>query len=254
MNLCLAFVRMKTNKYQRRFYRDWVKNKDLYRARVMVKETDLQVLTDKPVDEAFIKERVNSYRRNIEDYIAKDRRFLTVLKPLVVELNAAPIVKKMAKVARCANVGPMAAVAGAVAEFLGRDLLRKGYKDIIIENGGDIFLVTRKTRKIGIYAGRLKLCSRLYLKIKPQDTPIGICTSSGKVGHSLSFGLADAVTILSKNASLADTVATATANRVRSKEDLQKAVDFAKSIKGILGAIIIIKNRLISWGRVEFVT
>ena len=244
---------MKTNKYQKRFYRDWVKSKDLHLARVSIKETDLQILTDKPVDEAFIKERINSYRRNIEDYIAKDRRFLTALKPLAVELNAAPIVKKMTKAARHANVGPMAAIAGAVAEFLGRDLLKKRYKEVIIENGGDIFLVTRKIRKIGIYAGKSKLCNKLYLKIKPQDTPLGICTSSGTIGHSLSFGLADAVTILSKNASLADTVATATANRVRSKQDLEEAVGFAKSIKGISGGIIIIKNNLIGWGKVELV-
>lgn len=244
---------MKTNKYQKRFYRYWVSNKDLYQARVIVKETDLHILTDKPLDEVFIKERINSYRRNIEDYIAKDRRFLTALKPLAVELNAAPIVKKMVKAARHANVGPMAAIAGAVAEFLGRDLLKKRYKEVIIENGGDIFLVTRKIRKIGIYAGKSKLCNKLYLKIKPQDTPLGICTSSGTIGHSLSFGLADAVTILSKNASLADAVATAVANRVKSPQDLQNAADFAKSIKGILGVIIIIKDHLISWGKVEFV-
>jgi len=243
---------MKTNKYQKRFYRDWVKNKDLYQARVIVRETDLQVLTDKPVDEVFIKERINLYRRNIEDYIAKDRRFLTTLKPLAVELNAPPIVKEMAKAASCANVGPMAAVAGAVAEFLGRDLLRIGYKDVVIENGGDIFLAERKACKVGIYGGKLKLFKGLSLKIKAEDTPMGICTSSGTIGHSLSFGLADSVTILSKNASLADAVATAVANRVRSKNDLQKSVDFAKSIKGILGVIIIIKSHLISWGKVEF--
>jgi len=243
---------MKTSKYRKRFYRDWVKSKDLHLARVSIKETDLQILTDKPVDGAFIKERINSYRHNIEDYIAKDRRFLTALKPLAVELNAPPIVKEMAKAARLANVGPMAAVAGAVAEFLGEDLLREGYKDIVIENGGDIFLVMRKACKVGIYGGDSKLFKGASLKIKAEDTPMGICTSSGTIGHSLSFGLADSVTILSKNTSLADAVATATANRVKSKQDLQRAVDFAKSIKGILGVIIIIKNNLISWGKVEF--
>ena len=244
---------MKTSKYRKRFYRDWVKSKDLHLARVSIKETDLQILTDKPVDEAFIKEKINLYRRNIEDYIAKDRRFLTSLKPLAVKINVPPIVEKMVKAAMLANVGPMAAVAGALAEFLGRDLLRKGFKDVIIENGGDIFIATSKTRQIGIYAGKSKLWNKLSLEIKSKDTPIGICTSSGTVGHSLSFGLADAATILSKDASLADAVATAVANRVKSAQDLQKAVDFAKSIKGISGVIIMIKNNLISWGRVEFV-
>lgn len=243
---------MKTTKYQRRFYRDWAKGKDLYPAHIIAQETDLQIFTDKPLDKDFAKERVYLYRRQIENYITKDRRFLTALKPVVVELNAAPIVKRMAQAARRANVGPMAAVAGAVAEFVGRGLLRKGYKEIIIENGGDIFIVTSKMRKIGLYAGKSRLWNKLSLKIKSNDTPIGICTSSGTIGHSLSFGKASAVTILSKNVSLADAVATACANRVKSPQDSGRAVDFAKSIKGVLGVIIIIKNHLFIWGKVEF--
>lgn len=243
---------MKSNKYQRRFYRDWVESKDLCSTHIAAQETDLQIFTDRPLDKDFLKERVYLYRRQIKDYISKDKRFLTSLKPIEVELHAPSIVKDMAQSAKKASVGPMAAVAGALAEFLGKDLLRKGYKDIIIENGGDIFIVTSKMRKIGIYAGRSRLWNKLCLKIRSEDTPIGICTSSGTVGHSLSFGFADAVVILSKHAYLADAVATATANRVKSRQDLQEAVDFAKSIKGILGAIIIIKNNLISWGKVEF--
>lgn len=244
---------MKSDKYQRRFYRDWVSAKDLHRLLVAVRETDLQILTDKPVEESFIKERICAYRRDIEGYIAKDGRFLTALKPLAVELNAKPIVKRMAKAAKCANVGPMAAVAGALAEFVGRGLLKKGYKDVIIENGGDIFIATSKARKIGIYAGKSNIWSKLSLLIKSQDTPMGICTSSGRIGHSLSFGLADAVTILAQNASLADAAATAVANRVSSGNDLKEAVDFVKLIKGVSGAVIIIKKHLASYGKVEFV-
>lgn len=227
--------------------------KGLYQARIIARETDLQILTDRPLDKIFCEERIYKYRRAIEDYIAKDRRFLTTLKPIPVELNALPIVKEMAKHAQKANVGPMATVAGAIAEFLGRDLLKKGYKDIIIENGGDIFLKTSKNRSVAVYAGRSGVWKRLRLKIKPLDTPIGICTSSGTFGHSLSFGCADCVVILSKNTVLADAIATATGNRVQSKKDLQSALDFAKSIKNVLGVVIIIKNHLISWGKVEFV-
>ena len=243
---------MKTHKYQRRFYRDWAKIKDLCSTHILMQETDLQIFADRPLDKDFLKEKVRLYRRQIEDYISKDRRFLTALKPIEVELSAPLIVRDMAKSAKEASVGPMAAVAGAIAEFLGKDLLKERYKDIIIENGGDIFLVGRRTCNIRIYAGNAKLFKGLSLRIKPTDTPLGICTSSGTVGHSLSFGLADAVVILSKSASLADAVATATANRVKTKQDLQKAVDFVKSIKGISGIIIILKNNLISWGKVEF--
>jgi ApbE superfamily uncharacterized protein (UPF0280 family) len=241
---------VKTNKYQKRFYRDWVKSKDLHLAQIIERETDLQILTDKPLDKDYVKERIRLYRWDIENYIDKDRRFLTALKPLAVELNAPKIIKEMAKQSKKANVGPMATVAGTVAQFLGKDLLKKGYQDVIIENGGDIFLKTRKIRKIGLYSGRSKLWNRLSLKIKPKDTPLGICTSSGTIGHSLSFGAADSVLVLSKNAALADAVATACGNRVKSKQDLQGAVDFAKSIKGVLGIVIIIKNHLVSWGEI----
>ncbi|MBU3959041.1 MAG: UPF0280 family protein, partial [Candidatus Omnitrophica bacterium] len=179
---------MKTNKYQRRFYREWVKSKDLFLAHVVEKETDLQILTDRTINKDFVQGRIRSYRREIESYISKDRKFLTTLRPIQVGFNAPLIVKNMAQAAKRAGVGPMASVAGAIAQFLGRDLVKKGYREIIIENGGDIYLKTRKPRKIAIYAGRSKLFKKLSLKIKPEDTPIGICTSSGSVGHSLSFG------------------------------------------------------------------
>mgnify|MGYP002683397260 FL=1 len=105
-----------------------------------------------------------------------------------------------------ANVGPMATVSGAICEFLGFELLKKGYKDVIIENGGDIFLKSRKARLIGIYSGRSKIWENLCLKIKPKDTTIGICPPYGTIGHSLSFGQADSVVILSPSSSLADAV------------------------------------------------
>lgn len=243
---------MKTNKYQRRFYRDWVVQRDLYLTHIMEKETDLQILTDKPLEKDFVKEKIRLYRWDIENYINKDSRFLTALKPMEVELTAPAIVKEMSNSAKRANVGPMAAVAGAVAEFLGRDLLKKGYKDVIIENGGDIFLKIRKSRHIGIYAGNSRLWNKLALTIKAKDTPLGVCTSSGTIGHSLSFGRADSVVIISRDTVLADSVATATANRVNSKADLGKAMDFARSIKGICGVIIIFKENLVSWGKIQF--
>jgi ApbE superfamily uncharacterized protein (UPF0280 family) len=243
---------MKSPKYKRRFYRDWVYPKGLCRKKVIVRETDLDILSDKSIDAEFVRERIKIYRRQIEHYISRDERFLTSLKPLTVESIAAPIVKEMAKQSRKANVGPMACVAGAIAQYVGKDILRRGAKSVIIENGGDIFLKVSHPVKVGIYAGRSKLSGKLNLRIFPRQTPAGICTSSGTTGHSLSFGSADSVVIIAGNAALADAVATATANRVQSKSDLEKAIKFAASVKGVAGAVAILKNNLASWGRVEF--
>ena len=248
-NSSLGYVKIK---FRRRFYRDFVTARKLHQSRIILKETDLQIITDKRLDESFAIERINVYRREIEDYIIRDSRFIVALKPIVVELTAPGIVKKMSEASLAANVGPMAAVAGAVSEFLGRDLLKRGYKDVIVENGGDIFLKLRRECKVGIYAGRSKVWNRFKLNIKPTGAPLGICTSSGTIGHSLSFGSADAVIILAKTAYLADVVATACGNRVHLKKDLAPALDFARSIKGVKGVVIIMRKDMISWGNVEF--
>jgi len=239
---------MKTDKFQRRFYRDQVSAKDLFKLTVSVKETDVTILSNKPIDKDCAVKQITFYRNQIESYIDKDRRFLVSLKPLAVELNAPPIVKKMAAAARSAGVGPMAAVAGAIAECLGREFLRQGFKDIIIENGGDIFLKLSRPCKVSIYTGRSKLWKGLGIKILPQKRPVGICTSSSTIGHSLSFGRADSAVILAKDAALADAVATATCNRVQDKKSLAPALEFARSVGGVFGAVIIFKNNLASFG------
>jgi uncharacterized protein len=234
-------------------YRDWARDKGLHSLHVTAKETDLRIFTNKPLKADFVHERIRAYRWDIENYIDKDHHFLTALKPILVEPSAGLIVRNMAEQSKKANTGPMSTVAGAIAEFLGKDLLKAGYRDVIIENGGDIFLKSRHIHKMGVYVGRSKLWNKLQLEIKPKDMPLGICISSGTIGHSLSFGCADSVVIISKSTGLADAVATLTANRINSKDDLQKALDFARCVKGVLGVIIILKNNLITWGKVEFV-
>jgi hypothetical protein len=243
---------MKSSKYQKRFYRRWVDTANLCKARVVVNETDVQILTNKPVNIAYCTNRIRFYRLQIERYIAKDERFLTSLKPIAIERTAPAIVKEMAKQSKKANVGPMAAVAGAVAWFLGRDFLRKGYTEVIIENGGDIFLKVTKPVRVGIYTGDSRFNKALTLIIRPEPGPISVCTSSGTIGHSLSFGCCDAAVIISANAALADAVATATGNLVNSEKDLHKAISFAKKVKGIRAAVIVIQNKIAAWGAVEF--
>lgn len=158
----------------------------------------------------------------------------------------------MAEAALKAGVGPMAAVAGAIAEAVGRDLLEHS-SDIIIENGGDLFIKTTRERVVGIHAGDSLFSGKLGLTIRPTETPCGICTSSGTLGHSLSFGKADAVTIVSASASLADAAATACCNRIQSPEDISTALSAARGIEGVSGVIIVIADRIGAAGDVRLV-
>ena len=238
--------------YKERFYRKWVKSDGLVTFEVKELETDLLISASKNLEVAS-REAILNYRQDIESYIKKHKEFLTSLEPLIVDTDAPRIVRAMADAGKRAGVGPMAAVAGAIAEFVGRDLL--AYTDeIIVENGGDIFIKTKVTRILGIYAGENSPFSgKLALEISPSEEGLGACTSSGTVSHSLSFGRADAALIISKDTALADAVATATGNVVKNKDCIEKGMDFAKSIDGVTGALIIVEDKLGSWGEIKLV-
>lgn len=245
---------MKIPAYQARFYRRWNSSKRLFACEASLKETDLLVLTDKQCDKEWLMRRIAYYRDCLEEYINyKDRRFLTSLKPIAVESGSPAIIRQMAEQSKKANVGPMAAVAGAVAQCVGRELLRRGCRDVVVENGGDIFLKLRRPLSVGLFAGQNRLLSSLAIGIDPEDTPLGICTSSATIGHSLSFGKADAVAIFAGNAALADAVATATANRVSGRADIARAIEFARSIKGVRAAVIVFRSTMATWGKIRFV-
>jgi ApbE superfamily uncharacterized protein (UPF0280 family) len=149
-------------------------------------------------------------------------------------------------------VGPMAAVAGAIAEWVSKDLLKLS-REVIIENGGDIYLTTSQERTIGIYAGSSPLSLKIGIVIRPEETPLGVCTSSGIVGPSLSFGKADAVCILSKSAALADAAATAVGNILQEKKDVERGLERGREIEGVLGTLIIMGEKMGVWGNIRLI-
>jgi ApbE superfamily uncharacterized protein (UPF0280 family) len=146
----------------------------------------------------------------------------------------------------------MAAVAGAMAQFVGRDLLSLT-PNVIVENGGDIFLKCKDNINIGIFAGESPLSDRLAIRVGPEEMPVGICTSSATVGPSLSLGRADAVCVRSSSAALADAAATAVGNRVKTKKDIKKALAFGSQIKDVRGILIILGDELGVWGEMELI-
>ncbi|MCX5688001.1 MAG: UPF0280 family protein [Candidatus Omnitrophica bacterium] len=239
----------KSKDYQRRFYRELAKDSDLFGQEVIVKETDLFIFAEKdirPIAEKIIKK----YRAQIENYIKKRHEFMTSLEPIKHDLLASDIIKEMIWTTELAGVGPMASVAGALNDFIGNELLAHS-RQVIIENGGDVFIKSDKIRTVAIYAGDSPLSNKIFIKIKPEDTPIGICTSSSTVGHSLSFGKADACVIIAQPVALADAVATASCNRIKEKKDIVPSLEFALSIKGVKGAVAILGKDLGSIGDIE---
>jgi uncharacterized protein len=235
--------------YEERTYRNLVKTDDLVNVEVIIKETDLFVRAKRDLSRET-REAVFKYRYQLETYIALNPEFLESLVPLKENPHAPEIVQEMIRASRLANVGPMAAVAGAMAEFVSMDLLPFS-DEVIVENGGDIYLATKSERTIGVYAGRSPLNLKIGLLIEPEDSPLGICTSSGTVGPSLSFGKADAICIVSKSAALADAAATAVGNVVRQKGDIEYGLEKAKTIDGVQGALIILDDQMGAWGRIN---
>ncbi|MBI5968333.1 MAG: UPF0280 family protein [Deltaproteobacteria bacterium] len=235
--------------YQERSYRNLLQNHGLVSFQVTVKETDLYIKATSDLRK-LAHDSVIRHRYLLEKYITEHSGFLRSLVPLPTDEFAPPIVQDMMQAAQRAGVGPMAAVAGAMAEAVGQDLL-KNSSEVIVENGGDIFIHSSREVQVGIFAGRSPLSFRVGLKVPAANHGWGVCTSSGTVGPSLSFGRADAVCVLAPSASLADAGATAVGNIVSSPAELTRALEKAKTIAGLCGVVIIVGDKLGAWGEVE---
>ncbi len=215
----------------------------LFRFRVVYKQTDLFVLAEKDLTEETLR-LVMEIRRPLEAYILKNPLFLKSLVPLPEDPLAPQIVKKMLLAGKVAGVGPMAGVAGAIAEEVGRALLERGLTgEVAVENGGDIFLSLKKEARVSLFAGDSPFSGKIALLIPQELQPCGVCTSSGKVGHSLSFGKADAITVVHKNTAIADALATAFGNMLKEGKDFKKVSAKAEKIDGLLGVFAILKDR-----------
>ena len=224
---------------------------DLVTFEVKVAQTDLLISAERELA-AQAAELVRAYRAELEGYIARDPGFERALRPYSVRGDAPEIARSMADAARLAGVGPMAAVAGAIAEGVGRGLAAHSTQ-VIVENGGDIWLQGNRERVVGVFAGASPFTGKLGVRLAADLMPCSICASSGTVGPSLSFGQADAAIAVAPGGALADAAATAIGNAVRSADDIDAALQLAQRIPGLLGAVVIVGDRLGARGRVELV-
>ena len=230
-------------------YRRRVQSGNLVSFRVLIKETDLMISASRDLS-MQTEDMVHTLRRQLEDYIRSNPDFYTTLLPYPEDPFAPEIVREMISATSMFGVGPMAAVAGTIADFVGNGLL--DYSDeVIVENGGDIFLKTAKPTTVSVYAGDSPLSNKLGLITNPSQMPLGICTSSATVGHSLSLGVADAVCVVARSASVADASATSLGNRITGKHALKQEIEAIREFKAIRGGIVITGKTMATWGEIK---
>ncbi len=187
----------------------------------------------------------------LEEYIARNPEFLPSLVPQAYG-GGSPIAEQMCRAGEVAGIGPMGAVAGEFAQRVGAFLEEEfGCREVIVENGGDIYIHTLTDCDIAIFAGDSPLSERVGFHIPATMTPLGVCTSSGTVGPSLSLGRGDAMTVVCRNTGVADALATAFCNRIQSPEDVAEAVNGAMAVEGVIAALAVKGDKMAVAGELE---
>lgn len=212
-------------------------------SKIDLEETHIRLTSDLSRHE--LGKYVFSIRRDLKSYILKNRDFFLSLEPIEVEDDVPLIIKTMAESSVIADVGPMACVAGSISELSLDYLIRLGSKHSIVENGGDIALINDKKILCGIYSNNEVLQNNIAFELKARNSPLGICSSSGKIGHSISFGEADSVTVISKSSSIADGLATRIANDANgetSEDRISKALECCENYKEFFDGVLIISG------------
>jgi uncharacterized protein len=223
--------------YEERKYREYSSSSDLVSFRAVYGETDLFLGCDSDL-KTRAEEIIKTLRLQLNKYITGRPVFESSFVPVRYDLFAPRIAKEMMKASSAMKVGPMAAVAGVFADIVGKELMKLS-SQVIVENGGDIFMKTSVPRKVAVYAGASAFSEKIALDIEPGETPLGICTSSGTVGHSVSFGSADAVVVKADTSAIADAAATAICNDIRALDDIERALEKYGKAKKIRGLLII---------------
>jgi len=207
-------------------------------------ETHIRLTTD--LVNHDLKRFIFNVRRDLKNYILVNNEFSVSLTPLKIPDNEVPnIILKMYESSRIADVGPMACVAGTISEMSLEYLISSGSHYSIVENGGDISIINDRKVLCGIYSNNEILGNNIAFEIKKRKRPFGICTSSGRIGHSISFGKADSVTVMGDSSSICDGLATRIANDVvgeTSEDKVSNALECCESFKEFFDGVLIISG------------
>lgn len=191
-----------------------------------------------------IQGEIRRQRALLEEYIDGHPAFASALEPLQLLPGAPEVTRRMQAAAAATGVGPMAAVAGTMAQLAVEAARAAGADEAIVENGGDIFLYSTETVTVALYAGDNPLSGRLALMVRPQSMPLAICSSSSFMGHSLSFGSCDLATVVAADGALADAAATLACNLVTEPGDVSRVLEQVSALPGVLGVLIIKANKV----------
>lgn len=222
---------------------------------VKFRKSDLWIAVDAehydPKMESRVLSMLGELWRELEEYIAHNPDFLPALTPLPYR-GESPLAERMCAAGEIAGIGPMGAVAGEFARRVGEMLAEEyGCSDVIVENGGDIYLKSSSDCDIAIFAGESPLSERVGFHIPAEMTPLGVCTSSGTVGPSLSLGRGDAMAVVCKDTAIADALATAFCNRIHTPDDVADAVNGVLAIEGVIAALAIKADKMAVAGGLE---
>ncbi len=209
------------------------------------KDTNLRVSSDR-FD--TIVQHIMAQRKELERYIREHAAFKTALSPLPLLDGAPEIARRMAAAAALTGLGPMASVAGTLAQLGAEAAMADGCTEAIVENGGDMFVYSLEPVTIGIYAGENALGAKLAFQLEPKELPLALCSSSSHMGHSLSFGQCDLATVIAKEAPLADSAATLTCNNILKDNELESTLHTTGSIPGVLGILAVKEGKIGIWG------
>jgi len=243
--------KLNMNKYSERFYRTDNKSDRWNSFTVRNETTDLYIRCSRDLSSIALK-IIDKLRNEIRCHINKQLEFQTSFSPVERLENTTEIISLMYLASERSGAGPFASVAGAIAQITGTELLNYT-DDIIIENGGDIWMYLKEPAVVQILSDNMDFDGKTGILISPEETPCGICTSSGKVGPSFSFGKADSATIIGKCAATADAAATIAGNIVKDENGITKALNCATAIETVTGAVVIINNKMGIQGSVKLV-
>lgn len=226
------------------------RNDELVSFQLVVEETDLWVAAREDIG-LLMADRARFLRGQIKTYAALHPEFLTSLEPLAASPRDPEIIRRMCGAGQLTGVGPMAAVAGTVAQMLGESF-RDRSPDLLIENGGDTWLCSTRERNIGIL-NMPDQAVRLCVPVAASEFPCSFCASSATIGHSLSFGKADLVVVRSRDASLADAAATALANALTGARAMDAVLAKAQAWEplGIDGVFTQCEGKIGVWGKMQ---